>query len=89
MPEELKESIILPNYKKGDKTDCCNYRSILILLTTYIILSNNLLSRLIPYAEEILGIINMGMEAIDQLVIIYPAFVKNLRKTEEYNDVVY
>jgi len=59
------------------------------LLTTYIILSNNLLSRLIPYAEEILGIINMGMEAIDQLVIIYPAFVKNLRKTEEYNDVVY
>ena len=77
----MKESIILPNYKKGDKTDCCNYRSILILVTTYTILSNNLLSRLIPYAEEILGIINVvGMEAMDQLIIIYPSFVKKLEK---------
>ena len=28
LPEEWKESIILPTYKKGDKTYCSNYRSI-------------------------------------------------------------
>jgi len=54
LPEQLKESIILPNYK-DDKTDCCNYRDISLLLTTYITLANNLLARLIPYAEEIFG----------------------------------
>ena len=40
--------------KKGDKTDCSNYRGISLLPTTYIILSSILLSRLKPYAEEII-----------------------------------
>ena len=51
LPEEWKELIIVPIYKKGDKTDCSNYRGILLLPTTYKILSNILLSRLTPYAE--------------------------------------
>jgi len=55
LPEEWKESIILPIHKKGDKTDCNNYRGISLLPTTYKILSNILLSRLIPYAKEIIG----------------------------------
>jgi hypothetical protein len=25
LPEEWKESVIVPIYKKGDKTDCSNY----------------------------------------------------------------
>jgi len=45
----------LPIYKKGDVTDCNNYRGISLLPTTYKILSNILLSRLIPYAEEVNG----------------------------------
>ena len=44
LPEERKESIIVPIYKKGDKTDCNNYRGISLLPTTYKILSNILLS---------------------------------------------
>jgi len=55
LPEEWKESIIVPIYKKDDKTDCSNYRGISHLPTTYKILSNILLSRLTPYSEEIIG----------------------------------
>jgi len=50
LPEEWKESIIVPIHKKGGKTDCSNYTGISLLPTTYKILSNILLSRLIPYA---------------------------------------
>jgi hypothetical protein len=55
LPEEWKESVIVPIYKKGDKTDCSKYRGMSILSTTYKILSNIILSRLTPYAEEIIG----------------------------------
>ena len=55
LPEEWKESIMVPIYKKGDKTDCCNYRGISLLPTKYKILFNILLPRLTPYAEELIG----------------------------------
>ena len=55
LPEEWKESIVVAIYKKGDKTDCINYRVISLLPTTYKIVSNILLSRLTPYSEEIIG----------------------------------
>jgi len=79
LPEEWKESIIVPIYKKGDKTDCNNYRGISLLPTTYKILSNILLSRLIPYAEEVIGEHQCGFQCTGQLLIIYSAFVKYLR----------
>jgi len=53
LPEEWMELIIVPIYKKGDKTDCNNYRGISLLPTAYKILSNILLSRLIQNAEEV------------------------------------
>ena len=43
LPDEWKESIIVPICKKGDKTDCNNYRGISLLPTTYKVLSNILL----------------------------------------------
>jgi len=80
LPEEWKESIVVPVYKKGDKTDCSNYRGISLLPTTYKILSNILMSRLTPYGEEIIGDHQCGFRPAGQLLIIYSAFVKYLRK---------
>ena len=45
LPQEWRESIIVPAHKKGDKMDCNNYREISLLSTSYKILSNILLSR--------------------------------------------
>ena len=43
LPEDWKESIILPIYKKGDKIDCSNYTGILLLPITFKFLTNILL----------------------------------------------
>jgi hypothetical protein len=55
LPQQWKESIIVPIHKKSDKTDCNNYRGVSLLPTAYKILSNILLPRLIPYVNEIIG----------------------------------
>ena len=55
LPEQWKESIIVPIYKKGEKTNCSNYRGISLLLTSYKILSSIILGRLTPYVDEIIG----------------------------------
>ena len=53
MPEQWKESIIVPIYEKGGK-QIVVITDILLLSTTYKILSSVLLSRLTPYTEEII-----------------------------------
>jgi hypothetical protein len=55
LPHQWKESIVVSIHKKGDKTDCSNYQGISLLSTSYKILSNILLSRLISYADEMIG----------------------------------
>jgi hypothetical protein len=80
LPEKWKESVIVPIYKKGDKTDCSNYWGISLLPTTYKILSNILVWRLTPHAEKLLGIIGVDFDVTGQLPIIYSAFLKYLRK---------
>jgi hypothetical protein len=39
LPQQWKESIILPIHKKGDKVDCNDYRGISLISTAYNILS--------------------------------------------------
>jgi hypothetical protein len=46
LPDQLKESIIVPIYKTDNTTDCSNYPGISLLSTLYNIVSNILLSRL-------------------------------------------
>jgi hypothetical protein len=50
------------------------------LSTTYKILSNILLPSLTPYVNVIIGVINMGYDVTDQLLIRYAAFDKHWRK---------
>ena len=54
-PEDWKKSIVVPIYKKGDKTYCTNYGSVSVLSSTHKILTNILLSKLTPYAEAVTG----------------------------------
>jgi hypothetical protein len=60
LPDQWKESIIVPVYKKDDKTNCSNYRGISLLSTSFKILANILLSVLSPYVEEIIGDYHCG-----------------------------
>jgi hypothetical protein len=48
LPHQRKESVVVPIHKKGDKTDCSNFRGISLLSTSYKILLNILLAKLTP-----------------------------------------
>jgi hypothetical protein len=54
LPHQWKESIFIPIHKKGDKTECSNYRGKSLLPTSYKILTKIFHSRLIPYTDEII-----------------------------------
>jgi RNA polymerase subunit RPABC4/transcription elongation factor Spt4 len=55
LSEEWKGLVIVSVYNMGDKTGCSNHSGMSLLPTAYTMLSNILLSRLTPYAEEITG----------------------------------
>jgi hypothetical protein len=55
LPHQWKESTVVPIQKKVAETECSNYQGILLMSTSCKILSNILIHRLIPYADEIIG----------------------------------
>jgi hypothetical protein len=81
LPHQWKKSTVVPIHKKGDKTDCSNYRGISLLSTSYNILSNILLARLTPYGDEIMGDHQYGFRRnrlmIDQIFYIRQILEKN------------
>jgi hypothetical protein len=89
LPHQWKESIVVPIHKKGDKTDCSKYRGISLLSTSYKIVCNILLSRLIPYADEITGGHQCGFRrnrsTTDQIFYVRQI----LEKKWEYNGTVH
>jgi hypothetical protein len=88
LPHQWKESIVVPVQKKDDKTDCSNYRGISLLSTSYKILSNILLARLNPYADEIIGDNQCGFwynrSTTDQIFYVQQI----MEKKWEYNGTV-
>jgi hypothetical protein len=89
LPEQWKESIIVPIYKKSDKTDCSNYRGISLLPKSYKILSNILLTRLTPYAEEIIGEHQCGFRCNRTTTDHILCIRQMLEKKWEYNEAVH
>jgi hypothetical protein len=81
LPEEWKEPIIVPTYKKGDKTDCSDYTGISHLPNTYKIVSNIQLSKLISYTEEFTGDHQCGFQCnrstVDHILCIRQILEKN------------
>jgi len=63
LPEDWKGSVIVLIYKMGDKTELSNYIELPNPSSTCKILSNTLLSRLTPYAEEIIGDYQCGFQS--------------------------
>jgi hypothetical protein len=89
LPNQWKESIIVAIHKKGNKTHCSNYCEISLLSILYKILSKILLSGLIIYIHKIIGIISVGFEVRDHLLIRSFTFVRYYRKKWEYNETVH
>jgi len=75
--------------QEGAKTDCNNYRGLSLLPNTYKNLSNILLSRLIPYAKEIIGdnqcSFRRNRSTLDHIFCIRQI----LEKKWEYNEPVH
>ncbi|KAL7865124.1 hypothetical protein SRHO_G00103710 [Serrasalmus rhombeus] len=54
IPAQLRDALIVPIFKKGDKADCGNYRGISLLSSTGKALARVLTNRLTPLSESIL-----------------------------------
>jgi len=55
IPEELKETIIVPIHKRGERDRCENYRGIALGNAAYKILSSIILGKIKPYTEKVMG----------------------------------
>jgi sorting nexin-29 len=85
MPNEWNKSIICPIYKKGEKSECSNYREISLLNTAYKILATVINNKLKTYAEDLLSQDQNGYRrnrsTTDNIFIMR----KILEKCYEYN----
>jgi sorting nexin-29 len=89
LPQQWKESIIVPILKKGDKIDCNNYRGISLLSTAYKILSNIFLARLTPYVNEVVGDHQCGFRR-NRSTADHIFYIRQiLEKKWEYNGMVH
>lgn len=76
LPDPWEEFIIVPIYKKCDKTGCNIYRGILLHSTSHRMLSYILLSRSSPYMDEITGARQCSFSVGDKLLVEMSAFVR-------------
>jgi hypothetical protein len=86
LPQQKKESIIVPIYKNGNKTDCNIYRWISLLSTAYKILSSIILTSL-TQSMKLLGVISV--RSIIKIYYRSNFYIRKiLQKKWEYNGTV-
>jgi len=75
LSHQWKESVIVPIYKKGHKTDCSNYKGMPLLPTTHKVVNIILSSSLTPYVGKIIGghqyEFRRNRSATDHIVILH------------------
>jgi sorting nexin-29 len=85
MPENWNKAIIIPLYKKGNRTDCHNYKGIVLLNTVYKVYSKILLARFTPYSEECLGDYQCGFRKGKSTIEQLPTIGQIIEKKYEYH----
>ena len=85
VPEERKETIIVPIHKRGDRDWCENYRGTALGNASYKILSNIILGKIKPYIVKIMGDYQNGFR--DLRLVIDNIFALKIIKEKiwEYN----
>jgi len=82
MPKIWNKAIVVPIYKKGDKSICENYRRISLLISAYKVFARILLKRLTPYVERKLSRYQCGIRkeksTIEQLTIMGQLIEKSM-----------
>jgi hypothetical protein len=78
---QWNQPTVIPIYKRSDENECSNYCSISLPSTSYKIISNILLFRLTPYADEITGdhqcVFQHNRSTNDQIFYIWLILEKN------------
>lgn len=89
LPADLKNALIVTVFKKGDKSDCGNYRGISLLSAAGKILTRELLNRLLPIAEDLLPESQCGFRAARGTVDMIFTARQLQEKCQEQNCALY
>jgi len=88
IPEEWKETIIIPTHKRGDRDRCENYRGIALGNASFRILLNIILEKIKPYIEKLMGDYQNGFRDGRSVIDIIFALKIIIEKLWEYNQSV-
>lgn len=86
VPQDWRDSMVIPIHKKGDKTNCSNYRGISLISVPGKMLSRILHSRLLPLADDYLREGQCGFRrersTIDMIFSTRQLLEKSLEQTQ-------
>ncbi|CAH1371709.1 unnamed protein product, partial [Tenebrio molitor] len=85
MPEEWTTGLLIPLLKKGDPTQCSNYRGIMLLNTTYKILTSIIRKRLTEHTETKLGEYQNGFRKGKSTIDAIHVISQIIEKSYEYD----